>query len=113
MKRIDSNKTATYLTDYTLKPDQYTSEVTINNKPTLILDKLRFIDNVLARYKANKVEPISLPTVANSPDKEIEQRRKVTLELDGLLDASSILCLQRMVLFLDQYLGRPIKSTET
>lgn len=87
--KIGSKETITYPTDYALRPDQYTSEVAIDNKPTLILEKLRFIDNVLARYKTDKAEPISLPTVVNSPGKETEERQKSNFELDGLLDASS------------------------
>jgi len=86
-RKIGSKENPSYEDTYTLGPDQYTSEMSIN-KPTLILDKLRFIDNVLTRYKADKAEP-NLPKVVDSPDKKVEKREKARTESDDLLSAGS------------------------
>jgi len=87
--KISPNENILYPDAYTLGPDQYTSEVAINNQPSLILDKLRFIDSVLARYKVDKTEPTSLQTVVNSSGGKVEKPEKSSSELDESLSTDS------------------------
>lgn len=66
--KIDPQENKTYPKAYTLDADQYALEV--NNKPLETLEKLKFVDSILAKYK---VEDVLSP----SPQANVVSKKKI------------------------------------
>jgi len=71
--RLDPKKTINYSKEYTLEKSEYTLEVEVNGRTAQVLEKLKFIDNVIAKYKPKKYAITTLDDFA-SKSVEAEQR---------------------------------------
>ncbi len=58
--KILPKESATYSEEYTLDNNQYSSEVAAESKSVAILEKLKFVDSILTKYKAEQA-PLAPP----------------------------------------------------
>lgn len=61
--KLNSQQNINYSKEYTLDKNEFTLEVEVNGRTVQVLEKLKFIDNVIAKYKAEKYALTTLEDV--------------------------------------------------
>jgi hypothetical protein len=65
-----------YPDEYTLEANQYTSEVEVGDQFAAILEKLKFVDSILARYQVQRSDsPVPLSTASNGKSSRIRKNK--------------------------------------
>ena len=90
LTKISSRETAVYPQLNTLDANQYTLEVEINNRPPF-LEKLRFVDNILARYKAESANSIVVSRNADETQARVQTAPSDNNNQDSILKKSGFI----------------------